>query len=67
MKWEIDLEIKTELEDANKLEQEYTDVDVQRTSIGGGFIFYYCLLWIRKNDGNNLVEKKYCLPSPSAP
>ena len=36
MKWEIDLEIKTELEDANELEQEYTDVDVQRTSIGGG-------------------------------
>ena len=44
MKWEIDLEIKTELEDANELEQEYTDVDVQRTSIGGGsfFFFFFC-------------------------
>lgn len=39
MKWEIDLEIKTELEDANELEQEYTNVDVQRTSIGGGSFF----------------------------
>lgn len=39
MKWEIDLEIKIELEDANELEQEYTDVDVQRTSIGGGSFF----------------------------
>ena len=39
MKWEIDSEIKTELEYANKLEQEYTDVDVQRTSIGGGSFF----------------------------
>ena len=39
MNWEIDLEIKTDLEAANELEQEYTDVDVQRTSIGGGSFF----------------------------
>ena len=39
MKWEIDLEIEKELEDAKELEEEYTDVDVQRTSIGGGSFF----------------------------
>lgn len=44
MKWEIDSEIKTELEDANKLEQEYTDVDVKELQ-SEVVHFYYCLLW----------------------
>ena len=39
MKWEIDMEIEKELEEANRLEQEYTDVEIQRTSIGGGSFF----------------------------